>query len=584
MGWGELRYMSNRALGRTIWAIIIIVILVVAMAAAVYSYIATRPTTQISLSATTLATTQGTAITFSVLHLASDGKATIYFGDGQSATDLTSSSSSATHTYEYAGTYLVTAQETDGGTVVSSTNSVMKTIEITPTVSSTLAPLISVPVISLNSTTNPNEPVVTANTPVIFSGGYLEAPTGPNMIISEYIWDFANGVSDTVPANSNTMDPNVNPVNATYTQTGLYPVSLTLVTENSVTLQTYNTTVVRTVAVSSSAQPFAVAVTSSKVPNPGVINVAENVPGGPYSFDPQIDYETVGYEVILNTMGTLLVYDGSSTTTFLPMLAASIPTVSNGGINANDTSYTFTIRSGLKFSNGDPITAYDVWYTMIRNLLFVGGAPGTPDWILAQYLIPGATIGISIMANSTDTADYNAIMNAVTYYSSANTVTFNLVSPTAPGTFFTAVVFPLGTGILDASWLQSVGAGITFSPAGFYSYQNQGNEGNYNSQVQTNPVASGPYEIQSYVPGQSVVLIPNPGCTGVTGIPAVTDKILIQWVKDPETAYLLYTSGQADIVTGLPSNYFRCSNLRQQLDKPTFIRCHPCRASSMCST
>ena len=177
MEWGVLRYMSNRALGRAIWAIIIIIILVVAITAAVYSYEVTKPITQISLSATTTATAQGTAITFSLLHLASDGKATIYFGDGQSATDLTSSSSSATHTYEYAGTYLVTAQETDGGTLISSTNSAMTTIEITPTVSSTLAPLISVPVISLNSTTNPNEPVVTVNTPVIFSGGFLEAPT-----------------------------------------------------------------------------------------------------------------------------------------------------------------------------------------------------------------------------------------------------------------------------------------------------------------------------------------------------------------------------------------------------------------------
>ena len=546
--------MSNRALGRTIWAIIIIVILVVAMGAAVISYIATRPITQISLTTTTLATTQGTAITFSVLNLASDGKATIYFGDGQSATD-SARSSTMTHTYEYAGTYIVTAQETVGGSTVSSTNSVMKQIEITPTVSSTLAPLISIPVISLNSTTNPNEPVVTANTPVIFSGGYLEAPAGQNMIISEYIWGFANGVNDTIPANSNTLDPAVNPVNATYTQTGLYPVSLTVVTENSVSLQTYNTTVERTVAVSSAAQPFKLAVSASKVSNPGVINVAENVPGGPYSFDPQVDYETVGYEVILNTMGTLLVYDGSSTTQFLPMLAASIPTVQNGGINANATAYTFTIRSGLKFSNGDPITAYDVWYTMIRNLLFVGGAPGTPDWILAQYLIPGATIGASIMSSSSDTADFNAIMNAVTYDSSSNTVTFNLTSSVSPAQFFTAVAFPLGTGILDAAWLQSVGAGITMSPAGFYSYQNQGNEGSYNSNVQTDPVSSGPYEIQSYVPGQSVVLTPNPGFTGVQGIPAVNDTILIQWVKDPETAYLLFTSGQSDIVTGLPTSF-----------------------------
>ena len=544
--------MSNRALSRTIWAIIIVVILVVAMVGAVYSYMATRPTTQISLSASTLATTQGTAITFSVAHLASNGKATVYFGDGQSATGLTASSPTTTHTYEFAGTYLVTVQETDGSSVVSSTNSVMSTVLITPTVSSTLAPLISIPVIALNSTTNPNEPVMAANTPVIFSGGYLEAPSGPNMIISEYIWDFGNGVNDTVPANSNTMDPSVNPVNATYTQTGLYPVSLTLVTENSVTLQTYDTTVVRTIAVSSSAQTFAVAVTSSKVPNPGVINVAEMVAAGPYSFDPQLDYESVGYEVILNTMGTLLVYDGSSTTTFLPMLAASIPTVGNG-INAADTVYTFTIRSGLKFSNGDPITAYDVYYSMIRNMLFEGGTPGTPDWILSQYLVPGASIGVSLMKNSTDTTDYTAITNAVT--SSGNTVTFNLITPTTPQIFFTAVADSLGAGVLDASWLQSVGAGITFTAAGFYSYQSQANEGSYNTQVQFSPVASGPYEIQSYVPGQSIVLAPNPGFTGVSGIPAVTDKISIQWVKDAETAYLLYSSGAADIVTALPTTY-----------------------------
>jgi ABC-type transport system substrate-binding protein len=536
-------------------AIIIIVILLVAIAGAVYYYEISKPTTQISLSATTTATAQGTAITFSLLHLASDGQATIFFGDGQSATGLTSSSSTAAHTYVNAGTYLVTAQETVGGSVVSSTNNAMMVIQITPTVSSTLAPLISIPVISLNSTTNPNEPVVNANTPVVLSAGYLEAPSGQNIVILTYIWDFANGASDTVPANITTLNPTVNPVTATYTQTGLYPVSLTLVTQDSVSLQTYNITVEKTVAVSSSAQPFAVAVTSSKVPNPGVITVAENVPGGPTGFDPQVCYETVGYEVILNIIGTLLIYDGSSTTTFLPMIAASVPTVGNG-INSADTQYTFTIRNNLKFSDGNPITAYDVYYSMIRNLLFISGAQGTPDWILAQYLIPGASAGIPIVANATDTADYNAIMNAVTYSSSANTVTFNLVSPTSPSLFFTAVGFDLGCGILEASWLQSVGAGITFSPAGFYSYQSQASQNDFNTKVQFDPVASGPYEIESYVPGQSIVLAPNTGFPGLPGIPAVTNKISIQWVKDPETAYLLYTSGSADIVTGLPTSDF----------------------------
>ena len=554
MEWEELRHKSNRALSRTIWAIIIIVILVIAMTAAVYSYIAIKPTKQISITATTLETTQGTSITFTLLNLASNGKATIYFGDGQSATGLTASSSSTTYTYANPGTYLVTAQETDGSSVVSSTNSNMKTVLISPSVSAANAPLISVPVISLNSTLNPGEPVVSVNSPVYFSGGYLEAPTGTNIVISEYIWDFGNGVNQTVTANSNTMDPNVNPVNVTYTQTGLYAVSLTLVTENTATSQTYSTTVEHTVAVSSSAQPYAVYVYAGKLASPGVINVAEMVAAGPYSFDPQLDYESVGYEVILNTMATLLVYDGSSTTTFLPMLAASIPTVGNG-INTADTVYTFTIRSGLKFSNGDPITAYDVYYSMVRNMLFEGGTPGTPDWILSQYLVPGASIGVSLMKNSTDTTDFNAIMNAVTYSASANTVTFDLITPTTPQIFFTALADSLGSGVLDASWLQNVGAGITFTEAGFYNYQSQANEGSYNTQVQFSPVTSGPYEIESYVPGQSIVLAPNTGFKGVPGIPAVTNKISIQWVKDAETAYLLYTSGSADIVTALPTTY-----------------------------
>jgi ABC-type transport system substrate-binding protein len=539
--------MSVKALSRTIWIAIIVVILVIAVAAAAYFYVSTRPTPAISLAATTLAAAQGTAITFSVYNLVSNGKATIYFGDGQSATDLTASSSSATHTYAYPGTYLVTAQETVGGKAVSSTNSSMKTILITPSVSSTLAPLVSVPVIAMNTTANPHAPVVNAKSPVFFHGGFLEAPTGNNMTISKYKWNFANGVSKTILANSSTLNPVVNPANTTYTLAGLYPVSLTLVTENVSSLQTYNTTVERTVAVSSSAHPYTVYVYAGKIASPGVINVAEMVAAGPMSFDPQVDYESVGYEVILNILGTLLVYNGSSTTTFIPMLAASVPTVGNG-INANDTVFTFKIRSGLKFSNGDPITAYDVWYTMIRNMLFIGGFPGTPDWILSQYLVPGASIGVIIMKNATDTTDFNAIMHGVTYDNSSNTVTFNLVSPTTPQLFFAAVADSLGTGVLDASWLQSVGAGITFTPAGFHSYQSQASEGSYNTQVQWSPVASGPYEIESFVPGQSVVLAPNTGFTGVPGIPAVTDKVSISWVKDAETAYLLYTSGSADIV------------------------------------
>ena len=247
-------------------------------------------------------------------------------------------------------------------------------------------------------------------------------------------------------------------------------------------------------------------------------------------------------------------YNGSSTTQFIPVAATKVPSVANGGISPDYTTYTFQIRTGLKFSNGDPLTAYDVWYSMVRDLLFVGGNVVTQGWILAQYLISGATAGVPIMTAASDTADFNAIMNALTYSNSSNTVTFKLLNPTASQLFFTALVL-YGASILDANWLNEIGAGITFTPAGFYAYQNQSNSGSYNLKAQWDPVGSGPYMIQSYVPGQSVTLVANPGFPGVPGIPVVNNTVVIQWVKDPETAYNLFTSGQADIVTYLPTDY-----------------------------
>jgi ABC-type transport system substrate-binding protein len=561
--WGNTHMVlkNKKAFSRIAAIIIVVVVLVIVIG--IGAYVLTRPSTTtptnttvtvtpISLSPNTLTSTTTQSLSFNVLSAASNGVITTYFGDGQSSTGT-----SVTHTYANPGTYLVTAQETINGTVVSTTDNSTRNIIITPVVNSTLAPYISIPVITVNTTLDPTAPVVSVNTPVYFLGGYTQPPSDPNTNIFEYIWNFGNGVTQTVLADNTTFDPVINPVNVTYTQAGIYAVSLTLVTENaSNSAQTYSYTVEYTVAVGSSSQPYSLLTFAGNVPNSGVITEVENVPGGPLSFDPQIDYESVGYEVILNTMGTLLVYNGSSTSSFLPMLATEIPTVANGGINANYTQYTFTINSNLKFSNGNTITAYDVWYSMVRNMLFNGGAPGTPCWILSQYLIPDVTYGTSIMQSANDTTDYNAILNAITYNNATDTVTFNLISSQAPSLFFTALADPLGCGVLNAAWLQSVGAGITFSPAGFYAYQSQAYATNYNTQVQFNPVSSGPYQIKSYVPGQSVTLTPNTGFVGVPGIPAVNNTVVIQWVKDPETAFNLFSSGAADIVTGLPSNYF----------------------------
>src|SRR5262245_53832842 len=51
----------------------------------------------------------------------------------------------------------------------------------------------------------------------------------------------------------------------------------------------------------------------------------------------------------------------------VPVLATEVPSVANGGISQDGLTYTFHIRSGTKWSDGNPVTADDVLYTI--NLL-----------------------------------------------------------------------------------------------------------------------------------------------------------------------------------------------------------------------
>jgi ABC-type transport system substrate-binding protein len=285
--------------------------------------------------------------------------------------------------------------------------------------------------------------------------------------------------------------------------------------------------------------------------NRGVITVAEVVPGGLYSFDPQLDYDVVGEEELFNVFQTLVYYNGSSSASFIPYLAAALPTVQNGGISHDYRTYTFQIRGDQYFSNGDKVTAYDVWYIFARGIAFANGLPGTPDWIQDQFLIPGVQNGsATVYGNNT----WSAAATSITYDNSSNAVTFHLNRPVTPALFFQVIADPEGGGVIDHNYAESVGAG--FDEATFSSYQSQANSGSYNVKMQWSPVGSGPYMIESLTPGQSVELVPNPKYPGVQGMPKANTTVVIDWVKTPDTALLMLQDGQADSVYGLPPSDF----------------------------
>ncbi len=536
---------------------------------------------------------QGQPLRFIVSNLKEGAKARIYFGDGQV---LETSDPSFNYTYNTPGNYLVRVQQffPSNGTVLTDSSQSLFKVVIVPNIPFQLAQFVSVPTIYFNTSRNPTAPIVAVNSPVYIYSSFTEisqlftsTTSHFNKItnitdtetlttaVSQYVWDFGNGQSKIVAADPATSTPVTNPVTVTYPTSGLYTVTVSLFTTETLTTQivngtskititntdtinTFSVTLGTTVA----AGNFAIARFRGVVPSPGVITELVNSPGGPSSFDPQIDYETVGFEVVVNTMATLLFYNASSTTDWFPYLASDIPTVANGGITGNFTTYTFHLRPNVGFSNGDPIRAYDVWYSTIRAMLFAGGRPGTPDWIISQYVIPRNAppyfVPFSNIVNSTNkVAAFNAINRAVTYDNNSNSVTFHLTTPTPPALFFTAINDPLGTGVLDAAWLKSVGAGITFTPDGFLAYQDQARSSNYNSLVQFHPVASGPFQINTYVPNTAVVLTPNPSFPGIANIPKQNNTIILEWVSSPAVAYQLYISGQGDIVTLLPPPYFK---------------------------
>jgi ABC-type transport system substrate-binding protein len=557
----------NKKILYAIIAVIVVIILIVAVLVVIPSSTATMT---ISVSSPTASV--GQSLTFAAfISGGSPSKVAFNFGDGVTglATHLLGNEYTVTHSYMSSGKYLVTANATVNGKTVNNLNGIFEVTVAPATVSPTVASEITAPTIITPSQ------IVSPGSTVSLTASTLQPPTATNWTIGYYIWNFGDGSMSTNYTILNTSSGNfmAGSISHLYSNAGIYPVSLGVITFNATNYVSsnytlngnvytyyplsdlasilssgnyYNTTYVITIVVNSTAQLL-----KSTVPNtnPNEIVVTEVVLGGPFSFDPACSYDSISEEILANVYGTLVSYNGSSSSQLFPNIASEIPTIANGGISTNYLNYTFHIRSGLKFANGDPVTAWDVYTSFIRTLLFVTGVPGTAGWIPAQDLLPGG--GFAPNATS-----YQNITRAITVDNTSQTVTFHLLKPDPAFLYY--VADPSGDSITDYSWLVVHGAGITFTPTGFADYMAYGNEVNYNNYVRYNTMGSGPYTIKSYQIGQSIVLTPNPDYTPIPGIPGYShpanDTIYIQWEKDPSTALLIAESGQTDILVGLPND------------------------------
>jgi len=98
----------------------------------------------------------------------------------------------------------------------------------------------------------------------------------------------------------------------------------------------------------------------------------------PDSLDPQVAFSSPGWGAVQQVYQGLVQYNGTSSTNYSGILAKNWTTAYDNFTGFE--SYSFTLRSGVHFSNGDPYNAYVQWYSLYRSLLLIQG----PQFILEQ--------------------------------------------------------------------------------------------------------------------------------------------------------------------------------------------------------
>jgi len=91
--------------------------------------------------------------------------------------------------------------------------------------------------------------------------------------------------------------------------------------------------------------------------------------------DPALSYSVLGWQIEQETCDTLVGYSdhsGSVSNSISPLAAKGLPVISNSG-----KTYKFTIRTGLHFSDGAPITAANYQYAFDRDALKAINSPVT---------------------------------------------------------------------------------------------------------------------------------------------------------------------------------------------------------------
>lgn len=267
----------------------------------------------------------------------------------------------------------------------------------------------------------------------------------------------------------------------------------------------------------------------AQVKNPDTFVKA--VAGDWTSFDPAACYDLVCGEILQNTLDTLFFYDGNSPSKLVPQLAASIPTKQNGGISADGKTYTVKLRPGLKFSDGTPLTAQDVKYS-IERMMVASSDSG------AAVLINEPLLNLADNVTKDGKVTFADIDKAVEARGN-DTVVFHLAKPFAPFLNILATSF---YGIYSKA--DAVKAGEWSGTAADWQKFNSPKDED-SKFLRRVPLGSGPFTLERYDVGKDVILKRN---DSYWRAPAKLSRVILQSVNDDTTRLQMLRTGDADAI------------------------------------
>jgi ABC-type transport system substrate-binding protein len=222
--------------------------------------------------------------------------------------------------------------------------------------------------------------------------------------------------------------------------------------------------------------------------------------------DPALAYDSAGWQVLFATNMTLLNYPDKPAPVgnrLTPEAAAAFPTVSRDG-----KTYTFTVKSGLKFSDGSAVTAASFKRALERAADPNQGSPA----IAFMHTVVGADARNEGKAKS---------VSGVAARGQKLTVRLTKADPT----FLAQIAMP---------FFAAVKANMPINPKGENVYP-----------------SAGPYHIVSRDTGRQLVLERNKNYKGSR--PANADRIVITVLTDQAQSFLQTKAGQVDYdMGGLP--------------------------------